>query len=90
MSLTAVGARVVGHARRVLEEVAAIERAAEQTRGDARIGYTCAALGQHTTAVQRRRTPTHRPAEAPARIRNRRVSGARAWAPGGTAGRLAA
>ena len=54
VSLTPVGARVVGHARRVLEEVAAIERAADQTRGDVRIGYTWAALGRHTTVVQRR------------------------------------
>jgi DNA-binding transcriptional LysR family regulator len=53
VSLTSVGARVVGHARRVLEEVAAIERAAVQTRGDVRIGYAWAALGRHTTAVQR-------------------------------------
>src|ERR687893_31766 len=30
VSLTAVGARVVGHARRVVEEVAAVRRAAEQ------------------------------------------------------------
>jgi DNA-binding transcriptional LysR family regulator len=59
VSLTAVGARVVGHARRVLEEVAAIERAAEQTRGDVRIGYTWAALGRHTTAVQRRWSDSH-------------------------------
>lgn len=59
VSLTAVGARVVGHARRVLEEVAAIERAADQTRGDLRIGYTWAALGRHTTAVQRRWSQSH-------------------------------
>ena len=59
LSLTAVGARVVGHARRVLEEVAAIERAADDTRGDLRIGYTWAALGRHTTAVQRRWSESH-------------------------------
>jgi DNA-binding transcriptional LysR family regulator len=54
VSLTAVGARVVGHARRVVEEVAAIQRAADETRGDVRIGYAWAALGRHTTVVQRR------------------------------------
>jgi DNA-binding transcriptional LysR family regulator len=53
VSLTPVGARVVGHARRVLEEVAAIQRAAEQARGDLRVGYAWSALGRHTTAVQR-------------------------------------
>jgi DNA-binding transcriptional LysR family regulator len=53
VSLTTVGAQVVGHARRVLEEVAAIRRTAEQARGDLRIGYAWSALGRHTTVVQR-------------------------------------
>jgi DNA-binding transcriptional LysR family regulator len=59
-SLTPVGAQVVGHARRVLEEVAAIRRAAEQRRGDVRIGYAWSALGRHTTGVQRRWSESHR------------------------------
>ncbi|NEK60657.1 LysR family transcriptional regulator [Geodermatophilus sabuli] len=59
VSLTAVGARVVGHARRVLEEVAAIERAADETRGDVRVGFAWAALGRHTTAVQRHWSESH-------------------------------
>ncbi|HEY0126643.1 MAG TPA: LysR family transcriptional regulator, partial [Blastococcus sp.] len=59
VSLTAVGARVVGHARRVLEEVAAVRRAAEQGRGELRIGYAWSALGRHTTAVQRRWSEAH-------------------------------
>src|ERR671912_434783 len=59
VSLTAVGARVVGHARRVVEEVAAVRRAAQQGRGELRIGYTWSALGRHTTAVQRRWSDTH-------------------------------
>jgi DNA-binding transcriptional LysR family regulator len=54
MSLTAAGARVVAHARRVLDEVAAMQRAADETRRDLRVGYAWAALGRHTTAVQRR------------------------------------
>jgi DNA-binding transcriptional LysR family regulator len=54
VALTPVGAQVVGHARRVLEEVAAIRRAAEAARGELRIGYAWAALGRHTTVVQRR------------------------------------
>jgi DNA-binding transcriptional LysR family regulator len=59
VSLTAVGAQVVGHARRVVEEVAAIRRAAEQGRGDLRVGYAWSALGRHTTAVQRRWSEVH-------------------------------
>lgn len=58
-SLTPVGAQVVRHARRVLEEVAAIRRTAEQRGGDLRIGYAWSALGQHTTAVQRRWSEAH-------------------------------
>jgi DNA-binding transcriptional LysR family regulator len=59
VSLTAAGARVVGHARRILEEAAAIQRAADETRGDVRIGYAWAALGRHTTPVQRRWSASH-------------------------------
>ena len=59
VSLTAVGARVVGHARRVVEEVAAVRRAAEQGRGELRIGYAWSALGRYTTAVQRRWSDAH-------------------------------
>ena len=58
-SLTPVGAQVVGHARRVLEEVAAIRRAADQQRDDVRVGYAWSALGRHTTPVQRRWTEAH-------------------------------
>lgn len=59
VSLTPVGARVVGHARRVLEEVAAIRRAAEAAGGDLRVGYAWAELGRHTTTVQRRWSEAH-------------------------------
>jgi DNA-binding transcriptional LysR family regulator len=59
VSLTPLGRQVVGHARRVVEEVAAIRRAAEQTSGDLRIGYAWSALGRHTAAVQRRWSATH-------------------------------
>ena len=58
-SLTPLGAQVVGHARRVLEEIAAIRRTAQQRRGDLRIGYAWSALGRHTTAVQRRWSEAH-------------------------------
>jgi DNA-binding transcriptional LysR family regulator len=59
VSLTPVGAHVVGHARRVLEEVAAIRRVAGHGRGDLRVGYAWSALGRHTTAVQRAWSETH-------------------------------
>jgi DNA-binding transcriptional LysR family regulator len=59
VSLTAVGERVVGHARRILEDVAAMRRAAEGARGDLRVGYAWAGLGRHTTSVQRRWSADH-------------------------------
>jgi DNA-binding transcriptional LysR family regulator len=59
VSLTPVGARVIGHARRILEEVAAIQRAAEQAGGDLRVGYAWSALGRHTAPVQRRWSELH-------------------------------
>ncbi|MFW3169321.1 LysR family transcriptional regulator [Geodermatophilus sp. CPCC 206100] len=59
LALTTVGTSVVGHARRVLEEVAAMQRAAEQARGELRVGYAWAALGRHTTAVQRHWAADH-------------------------------
>ncbi|MGY1662324.1 LysR family transcriptional regulator [Geodermatophilus sp. SYSU D00705] len=59
LSLTPVGARVVGHARRVLEEVAAMRRATDEARGELRVGYAWAALGRHTTVVQRRWSEAH-------------------------------
>ncbi|MGK5171707.1 LysR family transcriptional regulator [Geodermatophilus sp. CPCC 205761] len=59
LALTTVGTRVVGHARRVLEEVAAMQRAATAARADLRVGYAWAALGRHTTAVQRRWSDSH-------------------------------
>jgi DNA-binding transcriptional LysR family regulator len=59
VSLTPAGARVVGHARRLLEEVAAIRRAAGRGGGDLRVGYAWSALGRHTTTVQRRWAREH-------------------------------
>ncbi|RFU22016.1 LysR family transcriptional regulator [Geodermatophilus marinus] len=56
---TPVGRRVAAHARRVLEEVAAVRRAAAEARGDLRIGYAWAALGRHTTTAQRRWAAEH-------------------------------
>jgi DNA-binding transcriptional LysR family regulator len=51
---TPVGTRVIASARRVVAELAAMERAAAEARGGLRLGYAWAALGRHTTTVQRR------------------------------------
>jgi DNA-binding transcriptional LysR family regulator len=59
VSLTPAGARVVGHARRILEEVAAMRRAADEARADLRVGFAWAALGRHTTGVQRAWSAAH-------------------------------
>lgn len=59
LSLTATGARVIGHARRVLEETAAITRAADEPEAEIRIGYAWAALGRHTITAQQRWTAQH-------------------------------
>jgi len=54
LSLTGTGARIIGHARRVLEETAAITRVAAETPSEIRIGYAWAALGRHTITAQQR------------------------------------
>ncbi len=48
VALTAVGARVADQARRILDEVRHLERLAEQSRTEIRVGYAWAALGKHT------------------------------------------
>lgn len=55
--LTPAGARVLDHARRVLDEVAALVRAG--AGGELRLGYAWSALGRHTTTVQRRWAAEH-------------------------------
>lgn len=59
VSLSPVGARVLGHARRVLEETAAIARAVTDSAAELRVGYAWAALGRHTTSVQRQWAADH-------------------------------
>ncbi|WP_093578890.1 LysR family transcriptional regulator [Geodermatophilus amargosae] len=59
VALTPAGIRVAAHARRVLEEVAALRRTAERARDELRIGYAWAALGRHTAAVQRAWADAH-------------------------------
>lgn len=59
LSLTTTGARIIGHARRILEESAAITRVAAEAPGELRVGYAWAALGRHTTAAQQRWAAAH-------------------------------
>lgn len=59
VALTPVGTEVLQHARRVLEELVALRRAADSARGDLRVGYAWAALGRHTREVQRRWSRDH-------------------------------
>jgi DNA-binding transcriptional LysR family regulator len=56
---TVAGERVVGHARRVIEEVSAIRREVADTSGELRVGYAWSALGRHTTTLQRRWSAEH-------------------------------
>jgi DNA-binding transcriptional LysR family regulator len=58
-SPTATGSRLLPHARRVLEEVAALERLAADGGGDTRMGFAWSALGRHTTTLQRRWAAEH-------------------------------
>ena len=59
VALTVTGRQVLGHARRALDEVAALHRAASEAGGEVRVGYAWAALGRHTTPVQRRWAAEH-------------------------------
>jgi DNA-binding transcriptional LysR family regulator len=53
VSPTVVGGRVIDRARRILFEVAELERAVGDGSGELRLGYAWAAFGRHTTALQR-------------------------------------
>jgi DNA-binding transcriptional LysR family regulator len=53
VATTALGARVLEHARAALDAVAAVERSAARTEADLRVGYAWSALGEHTVPVQR-------------------------------------
>jgi DNA-binding transcriptional LysR family regulator len=59
VALTAVGARVADQARRVLDEVRHLERLAEESRTELRVGYAWAALGRHTRGFLKRWAAGH-------------------------------
>jgi DNA-binding transcriptional LysR family regulator len=56
---TMAGERLVGHARRVLEEVAAIRREVADLGSELRVGFAWSGLGRHTTTLQRRWSAEH-------------------------------
>lgn len=56
---TAAGERIIDHARRVLDEVALLERAAQDQSGELRVSYAWSALGRRTVALQRKWEETH-------------------------------
>jgi DNA-binding transcriptional LysR family regulator len=57
--LTVPGVGVVAHARRVLDEVRALEQAAQGSEEEVRVGFAWSALGRHTTPLQRRWAEEH-------------------------------
>jgi DNA-binding transcriptional LysR family regulator len=59
IELTPTGERVVAQARRVLDEVAHLQRLVETSRTELRVGYAWAALGRHTRRVQKRWAVAH-------------------------------
>ncbi|WP_336922425.1 LysR family transcriptional regulator [Aquipuribacter sp. SD81] len=56
---TATGTRLLAHARRVLDELAALERVAADAGSETRVGFAWSALGRHTTTLQRRWVAEH-------------------------------
>jgi DNA-binding transcriptional LysR family regulator len=59
VAVTATGARVLAHARRVLGEVAELVQEAVSGHTRVRIGYAWSALGRHTATFQRRWAQAH-------------------------------
>lgn len=58
---TVPGRRVVELSRGVLSDIASIERIAEQSSGELRVGFAWSVFGEHTTAIQRRWKADHGP-----------------------------
>jgi DNA-binding transcriptional LysR family regulator len=59
VALTPVGARVADQARRILDEVRHLQRLAEESRTELRVGYAWAVLGKHTRRLQKRWAAAH-------------------------------
>lgn len=56
---TPAGERIIEHARRVLDEVALLERAAQDHSSELRVSYAWSALGRRTVALQRKWEELH-------------------------------
>ncbi|BCW17388.1 LysR family transcriptional regulator [Arthrobacter sp. NtRootA9] len=56
---TPVGERIISHARRVLDELALLEREARDHGSELRVSYAWSALGRRTIALQRRWEDLH-------------------------------
>jgi DNA-binding transcriptional LysR family regulator len=56
---TGAGERIIEHARRVLDEVALLERSAQDHSGELRVSYAWSALGRRTVALQRKWEEIH-------------------------------
>jgi DNA-binding transcriptional LysR family regulator len=59
VALTATGSRVAAQARRILEEVAHLQRIVVESRTEVRVGYAWAALGRHTRRLQKAWAAAH-------------------------------
>ncbi|MFI7541054.1 LysR family transcriptional regulator [Actinoplanes sp. NPDC049599] len=59
VALTATGARVAAQARRILEELAHLERIVAEARTEVRVGFAWAALGRHTRRLQKAWAAVH-------------------------------
>jgi DNA-binding transcriptional LysR family regulator len=57
--VTATGTRIVAGARRVLDEVAHLQRIVDESRSELRVGYAWAALGKHTRRLQKSWAAVH-------------------------------
>jgi DNA-binding transcriptional LysR family regulator len=56
---TPAGVRIVAQARRILQEVAHLQRIVTQARTEVRVGYAWAALGRHTRRLQQAWAAAH-------------------------------
>lgn len=56
---TPAGERIIEHARRILDEVALLERTARGQGGELRVSYAWSALGRRTVALQRKWEEAH-------------------------------
>lgn len=75
VTLTPAGTIAVSHARRILDEVAALTRAMETGQREVRLGYAWAALGERTTSVLDRWTREHPETELTLVLAHTRTAG---------------